>query len=388
MTLRVDIRPEMIDWALQRAGKDPDALGKELADKVPAWLRGEKHPTLKQLEMFASKVHVPLGYLFLPEPPEEPISIPDFRTFANREVRRPSPDLLDTIYICQQRQEWYREYAEMNRLNGVPFINTKSLDDDPRQVAQEIAEFIGFGISERAECKTWEDSLRLLRERIEDAGVLVMTSGIVGANTHRKLNVEEFRGFALSDDLAPLIFINGVDTKAGQIFTLAHELAHLWLGQTALSNIGLRNTHGFRREEIWCNRVAAELLVPTDALREALDVVKTRDIGELKTRLARHFKVSTLVILRRLLDVRRLERDEFEELWAHEVAFLQERMQQRGDGGSTYKTLPVRLSRRFLRALFVSTLEGHTLFRDAYRLMGVKKAETFQRLGKELGVLA
>ena len=388
MVLRVDIRPEMIDWALQRAGKEPDALGKELAPKVPAWLRGERQPTLKQLETFANKVHVPLGYLFLPAPPEEPVPIPDFRTFANREVRRPSPNLLDTIYICQQRQEWYREYAELNRLNGVPFIGSKGIDDNPKEVAREIADFIGFDMRERAECKTWEDALRLLRERIEDAGVLVMTSGIVGANTHRKLDVEEFRGFALSDELAPLIFVNGADTKAGQIFTLAHELAHLWLGQTALSNIGMRNTRGFRREEVWCNRVAAELLVPMDALREALNVVGAQDIGELKAKLARHFKVSTLVILRRLLDVRRLERDEFEELWAHEVAFLRERMQERGSGGNAYNTLPVRLSRRFLRALFVSTLEGHTLFRDAYRLMGVKKAETFQRLGKELGVLA
>ena len=378
----------MIVWALERAGKHPHELGKELADKVPAWQAGTQQPTLKQLEKFAKKVHVPLGYLFLPEPPEEPVPIPDFRTFANRKVRRPSPDLLDTIYICQQRQEWYREYAELNRLNGVPFVGTKSIDDEPKKVAREIAEFIGFGMRERAECKTWEEALRLLRERIEDAGVLVMNSGIVGANTHRKLNVEEFRGFALSDDLAPLIFVNGADTKAGQIFTLAHELAHLWQGQTALSNIGMRNTRGFRQEEVWCNRVAAELLVPMDALREELAASNTRDVRELKNELARHFKVSTLVILRRLLDARHLERGDFEELWQREMAFLRERVQERGSGGNAYNTLPVRLSRRFLRALFVSTLEGHTLYRDAFRLMGVKKTETFQRLGKELGVLA
>ena len=389
MSLRVDIRPEMIRWARQRARLDvSDLLGS--FPKLAEWESGALQPTLKQLEKFAAKVHVPLGYLFLPEPPNEPVPIPDFRTFANREVRKPSPELLDTIYLCQQRQEWYREHALLERLPSVPFIGSASIEDDPVDVAARIADAIGFSVQAREASSTWEDAFRQFREQAEEAGVLVMVSSYVGSNTRRTLDVEEFRGFALSDELAPVIFINGRDTKAGQMFTLAHELAHLWLGASGVSNMGMRRTRGFAREEVWCNRVAAELLVPMHALRAQL-----RDDAEpldtLKQRLARHFKVSTLVILRRLLDARRLHRDAFERAWEDEVERLRGIMQRRneGGGGNYYNALPVRVSRRFLQAVLVSAHEGHTLFRDAYQLLGIRKAKTFSKVTEEvLGIPA
>ena len=381
---RVPVNPALISWARERAGiAQEDLAVKVNFRKLPLWEAGEAQPTLKQAEAFARAVHVPVGYLLLSEPPEETVPIPDFRTFAGHEVMRPSPDLLETIYACQERQAWYRDFARVAGESDIGFVGSASLKASPETVAARMRETLGFDLTARRKCPTWTDALRLFIHRAEEAGVLVMVSGIVMSNNHRPLDPAEFRGFALCDPLAPLIFVNGKDTKAAQMFTLAHELAHLWLGTSALSNLGPVPEQGFRREEVWCNAVAAELLVPLAALRTELN--DTEALPQALPRLTRTFKVSTLVILRRLLDADWLDPDEFDVAWAQESKHLHLRslaQQGKGGGGDFYLTTLSRVSRRFARALLVSTREGQTLYRDAFRMLGVKKIETFNRLGE------
>lgn len=381
---RVAVEPRILRWARERAGLALDELIGRFA-KLPEWERGQTQPTLKQLEAFAKAVHVPVGYLFLPDPPDEPLPIPDFRTFAGRAVTRPSPNLLDTIYACQERQSWYRDFARVARQPERAFVGSVTTATLAETVAERMRATLGFDLEARRECSTWSEALRLFIQQADEAGVLVMVSGVVLNNTRRTLDTEEFRGFALSDRLAPLIFINGADTKAAQMFTLAHELAHLWLGASALSNIGAAPAHGFRHEEVWCNAVAAELLVPLAVLRGEL--VDDEPLDEALARLARIFKVSTLVILRRLLDARWFRRAEFDGAWAQELARLQDLKRSGASGGDFYRTTLARVSRRFARALVVSTLEGQTLYRDAFRMLGVSKTETFHNLGREVGVM-
>jgi Zn-dependent peptidase ImmA (M78 family) len=206
-----------------------------------------------------------------------------------------------------------------------------------------------------------------------------MVSGVVGSNNHRRLDPQEFRGFALADDLAPLVFLNGADTKAAQMFTLAHELVHLWLGESALTDVAPASAPT-QQIESWCNRVAAELLVPMTVLRQELP--RGDALNEVQ-HLARRFKVSTLVVLRRLLDARRLSRDAFEEVYDAELARL--RAHAKASGGDFYLTQAVRLSRRFARALVASTLEGQTLYRDAFRMLGIAREATFRELKSQLG---
>jgi len=206
---------------------------------------------------------------------------------------------------------------------------------------------------------------------------------VVGSNNTRKLDPDEFRGFALSDRLAPLVFVNGSDTKSAQMFTLAHELAHLWLGQSALSDVTVANVSQHDVER-WCNQVAAELLVPLEAFNR--DYQLSADVQQEIQRLARVFKVSTLVILRRMHDAGGLSRERFWKLYHEEVSRLQSLMDARTGGGNYYRTTTSRVSHRFTRAIVTSALEGRSTFTEAFRLLGCKKMSTFTSLGQHVGV--
>ena len=383
---RVAVSSDLFRWARERAGvmQADELLGR--FPKLPEWEAGTARPTLSQLEDFARALHVPIGYLFLPAPPEELLPIPDFRTHDGRAVRRPSPNLLDMIYACQERQSWYREFSLAGRMSEADFVQSAALNQSAETVAADMAARLGFDLAARAACRTWEEALRLFIRQAEKIGVLVMVSGVVLSNTHRALDPQEFRGFALADRRAPLVFINGSDSKSGQMFTLAHELAHLWLGASALSDASGAPLNGYRREEVWCNAVAAELLVPLAAICAAIqsdEPLETR-----VPRLARQFKVSSLVILRRLLDAGALTRAAFDQAWAAERERLRAITDNgTGGGGDFYRTTLSRVSKRFARALVESTLEGQTLYRDAFRMLGVSKTATFNQIGREVGVV-
>ncbi len=383
MVTRVAVAPDLLHWAVERAGWDAETARRR-APKFDEWLSG-RQPTLKQLEKFASDTHTPLGLLFLPEPPDEHVPIPDMRTIGNTGAARPSVNMLDTIYLCQDRQEWYRGHVLAHGVAPLDFAGSATTGDRPVRVADRIRTLLNFDVADRAVFSNWEDARRRLIDRIENLGVLVMISGIVGANTHRVLRPEEFRGFALVDPVAPLIFINGTDTKAAQIFTMIHELAHIWLGESALSDAVINAQQG-QDAELWCNEVAAEVLVPNAALRSDYQGPPT---AEELDRLAGRYRVSTLVVLKQLRTAGLMTWETFEQRYDEELARVRVLLAARqGDsgGGNYYYTQPLRLSRQFARAVIASAFEGATGYRDAYRLLGTKKHETFQGLAAELGV--
>lgn len=380
---RIPINPELLTWARERAGLDTLALSGRFP-KLSEWEAGELQPTLRQLEDFARAVHVAVGLLFLPAPPDEPLPIPDFRTVGDRELKRPSPNLLDTIYLCQQRQDWFRDYARVHSLPALDFIGTARVQNSPLEVAEAMRQTLELNIAQRQRLPTWTDALRQLISKMEDAGVLVMASGVVGSNSHRKLDVEEFRGFALADDLAPLVFINGADSKAAQMFTLAHELAHLWLGESGISDpeAGRVAEPGIER---WCNAVAAEFLMPLAMLQQ--DYQAGTPIADEIQRLARSFKVSTLVALRRLYDAGFIDEPTLWQSYREELARIRALDRGGSGGGDFYRTLGARTGKRFARAVLSSTLEGQTLFQDAFRMLGMRKTSTFYEAARELGVM-
>jgi Zn-dependent peptidase ImmA (M78 family) len=380
--LRVDVKPQMLRWAWERAGFDLEGLAKRIP-QLPTWYQGESRPTLKQVENFARATRAPVGYLFLDTPPVERVPIPDLRTVGGGRLERPSPDLLDTLYLCQQRQEWYRDYTRSMGETPLPFVGSARTADGVVTVAAAMRQALSFESSDRRRAPTWTEALRMFIDKADSVGVLVMVTGVVGNNNYRKLDPDEFRGFALSDDMAPLVFVNGADTKAAQMFTLAHELAHVWLGESALSDVAPWSSPS-QEIERWCNSVAAEFLVPLTELRA--EYRPGAGVREELDRLARVFKVSTLVILRRIHDAGGMGRREFETTYEEEEDRL--RAILRGSGGDFYLTQAARVGKRFARALVASTLEGQTLHRDAFHLLGISKLATFRDLGHALGVVA
>lgn len=370
----------MLRWARDRARLDVFALEARFP-RLAAWESGEAQPTLKQLEGYARATHAPIGFFFLPEPPVEVVPIPDFRTMADRVITRPSPNLLDTIYACQERQAWYRDSALVDGEPPLAFVGALNTGISPVQAAGQIRARLGFDVDARRDCRTWAEALRMFIEQAEQLGVMVMVSGVVLNNNYRHLDPQEFRGFALADEYAPLIFINGADSKAAQMFTLAHELAHLWLGQSALSDVSAGEASD-NAIETWCNQVAAELLVPMDVF--LADLLEDEPLHDTLARLARRFKVSTLVVLRRLADAGHLDRNAFFRVYRDELAHLRSMEATGAGGGSFYRTTASRVSKRFARALVASTLEGRTLYRDAFRMLGIAKTSTFNEFGRSL----
>jgi len=371
---RIAVKPEVLDWAVVRSGKDRAKLKKRFA-KLDEWERGEIEPTLKQLEDFARATYTPLGYLFLDEPPEDKLPIRDFRTVMGIAPRRPTPNLLDTVHQMQRRQDWMREFLELHDASRLDFIGSATLQTPVIELANEIRRKLGIDASWAAGHASWEDALRALKQAIEEIRVLVFVNGIVDNNTSRPLDPEEFRGFVLTDAVAPLIFVNGNDAKGAQMFTLAHELVHLWLGETGV--FALPNLQPYEnRVEEYCNQVAAEFLVPAALLRVAWDRRANLERGFQP--LARQFKVSALVAARRAQDEGLISRNEFLQFYR-----TQARRATKKPGGDFFRTQNNRVGARFAMAVDRATREGSLLYRDAYHLTGLT-GDTFKKYLKKI----
>ena len=378
---RVPVQPEMLRWALERAGYDVHDLAPRFPH-LPEWERGEKLPTFKQLEAFARATHTPFGFLFLPEPPQEPLPIPDFRTLRGRPAR-PSPDLLDTIYAMQRRQDWLREERIEGEAEPLELVGTARLNDDPSAVGQEMRRTVGLDDGWAAEVPSWQAAVSELRRRIEGLGIMAVINGIVGNNTHRKLAVEEFRGFALTDRYAPLLFVNGADAKSAQMFTMAHELAHVWLGAEGEGISGFEGLFpGDHRIEKFCDQAAAEFLVPAQELRELWRGV--RNEPDAFERVARHFKVSPIVAGRRAVDLRLVNRAAF--FAFYEAYTNRERRQaQDSSGGDFYNNQNTRVGASFATRVIRAAMGGRLTFKEAYDLTGLHGG-AFQEYARRLGM--
>ena len=369
------VTPELIRWARMRSSELTDSIARKVnvkSDTLTAWEMGEAHPSLHQAQKLARALKVPFGYLYLPSPPQENLPLPDLRQVAGTPARPPSPDFLDVLHDSLRKQQWYREYLEEQDAPPVPFVGRFNLGDDPKVIATAITSALGVGESFRLQAKTWEQFLTDFIRKAEEASVLVLRSSIVGSNTHRPLNVQEFRGFAISDNLAPLVFINSADAKAAQIFTLAHELAHIWVGQSGVSNpnyIGRSNDQENAIDRL-CDSVAAEVLAPSEGFIE-----RWNDFSALEhnlNSLAAQYKVSAFVVLRRAYELGKVEPNVFRA--AYDTLLESQRRGGADGGGNFYLLTLSRNSSNFTTALMVAIAEGRVPPSEAASLLNVRIA--------------
>jgi len=320
---------------LDRSLRSAEDLQKKLP-KIRQWIDGKSQPTLRQLETLAKATFTPLGFFFLEEPPQDRLPVPHFRTLGDEGLIRPSPDLIETVQMMQQRQAWMREFLIEQGQECLPYVRSARLEEKPTSIAQRMRSTLGFGEGWAAQQPTWTDAQRFLRETLEKAGILVVINGIVGNNPHRKLNPSEFRGFVLVDDYAPVVFVNNADGRAAQMFTLAHELAHVFFGSSAVFDLREMQPAD-DPTELACNRVAAEFLVPDSELRQVWGSIK--NAPEPFQALARHFKVSVLVAARRALDLTLINREGFIEFYRVYQGDERRAAARRPPGGDFYACL-------------------------------------------------
>ena len=379
---RVGVQPELLRWARERSGRESEYFLKYFP-KLDAWERGTALPTFRQLEKFAKATYTPIGYLFLREPPDDSLPIADLRTVGDEPLRRPSPNLLDTVYTMQRRQAWMRDELTIEyEMLPLPFVGNFSYTDEPLEVADAIRETLELEPAWASYNPDWESAQRFLRDKVEGIGVLLVINGVVGNNTHRKLDAEEFRGFALVDEYAPLIFINNADYKTAQMFTMAHELVHIFVGATGVSAFNNFQPSAHDTEQ-FCNRTAAEFLVPEKELLDHWDrVAQTHNPY---SAIARRFKVSSIVAARRALDLNLVSREQFFAFYNEHNAKERSKSQQTQDGGDFWKTQRWRIGPRFAAAVVRAVKEGRLTYKEAYSLTDLR-GDTFENLPDRMGI--
>ncbi len=375
------LEPVVLRWARERAGYGPETLASRIGvrpDRVLEWERSG-NISISQADRLARHTHTPVGFLYLPQPPEDDLPIPDFRAAGGVRPARPSPDLLETVYLMARRQAWMRDELIEDGADPLSFVRCCGVDSTPAEAARAMREHLEMPTDWGSRQRSWTEALRHLRNRVEERGVLVAFNGVVGNNTQRKLDTREFQGFALIDHYAPLIFVNGADFKAAQMFTLVHELAHVFVGAAGVSHLDVGESPHHDTER-FCNSTAAEFLVSEEELTAHWRRVDT--LADSLQAIARRFKVSVLVAARRTLHLRLIDRKEFREFYE---SYRQQaaRTPEETTGGNFWNSQNVRIGRRFGAAVTRAVKEGRLSYREAYTLTGLR-GDTFDTFMRSL----
>ena len=384
MSEEAHITPIIIRWALQRshltiadASQDFDIP----VNRLEQWATGIDRPTFRQAQDLARQLHIPFGYLFLSSPPAEQLPLPDLRTLGGQEPSLPSVDLFDVVMSALNKQEWYREYLVNGGVSALEFVGRYTDQTPAAEIAADIRDTLSLTSDLQVSAEGTGQFLTTLVRHAEQAGILVLRSGIVGNNTHRPLNISEFRGFAIADDMAPMVFINSRDALSARTFTLIHEVAHIWIASSGISNPDYRmsSRQQVNHVERLCNRTAANVLLPATDFHEAWETDQSAEenIEALRIR----FKVSAFVILRQAFDLDLVSHGTYVRLYQQFVEAVHPTTGS--GGGNSYSNIQARNSTTLTYALLGAVAEGRATYREASELLDMKPT-TIDRLAKYL----
>ena len=382
-SVAVNISPDILVWVLKKIADNQRES--EIVKLIKNWQSGEETPTFKTVENVSQRMQIPFGYFFLQKPPEEECGLIECRTIDSKALENPSRELIDTVNMMSNVQEWMAEYNQDNGFDELNFVGSFREKFNVIDLVDDICCELGIKKDWFVDRKNVIESFKYLKEKISNLGILVMQNGVVSLNTKRKLNIEEFRAFTLINKYVPLICINTNDTNNGKIFSLLHELTHIWLGNDNLYNDSHAGSNKVSKLEQLCNEVAAEILVPNKLFINKWKENEEISIDKIKN-IAQYFKCSSFVIARRALNEKFISKqfyNEFIEEKKKEYAFYKKRTSGNSGGGNFYSTLISHWDRKFIFALDNSTKSGRTQYLDAYRLVQMK-GKTFHKLVDEL----
>lgn len=376
--IQARINPKILQWARERIGLSPMELARKMRlnkpERILAWEEGKERPTLRQAQDLARALHIPFGYLFLSNPPLTALSVADFRALPGAPAEKFSPELEDVLNDAYRKRDWLRERRAQEGQPPLAFVGSFPENAPAKQIGDDIRRRLELPSPTAKDAKSAGEHLNILVRQAEQAGIIVLQSGHVGSNTRRTLSVEEFRGFALADAYAPLIFINARDSLHGRIFTFAHELVHLWTGTTGISNPQIHPPDQKQQAiEILCNQAAAELLVPAQYLNERWrdQVIDWEFIQEL----AKECRVSALVILIRAYETGLLPKADFQAAYSHARLEIQKALDEESpadrQGGNFYLTLQKQNGQILIGEIAQALREGSILHKEASILLNV-----------------
>jgi Zn-dependent peptidase ImmA (M78 family) len=382
---KVDISPNIIQWALDNSNISKDEIKKKFA--IDEWLAGTKKPTINQLNSFSGKLRIPFGYFFLQNPPQEDISIIRFRTINNDEIEKPSRELVDTYYNMRDCQTWMHDFLKNSGWDKLEFVGViQNADDESVALAVKyLSEYFDLNIGWNRNLHNSSDAFKFLRNHLERAGIIVMQNSVVKFNNNRKLNIDEFRAFTLIDDYAPLIFLNASDSNNGKIFSLIHEAVHILLGIDSLFN----DNHHFNSDylhkklEQFCNKVTAHFLIPTNLFNKEWE--DGENWSTIIKNIADKYNLSPTVIGLTALHLNYISGDQFQQIYNDNLEAYKEYILNKKSGesrGNYYNNFKSRYSSRLTNAVMSSVEQGNTQYTDAYNLLGISR-KVFDTLSNE-----
>ncbi len=382
--VNVTIQPQIIEWLLEQV--DEELLDEKIRDNLYQWLDGKKNPTFNQVEECSKKTNIPFGYFFLNTPPKEEIKLLEYRTVDSLELAKPSRNLIDTINKMDDVREWMKNYRKDSGFDKLSIVGCLKDCSDVYEIAKRIRKDLDISIDWYKNCKDSKEAFEYIRSQLELNGVVIMLNGIVDKNTRRALNIKEFRSFEMIDEWATLIFINSADSRTAKLFSLFHEIAHIWLGENDLYN-DYGNNNNVKGIEVICNAVASELLVPNAKFLECWNAVKIASIYDKIASIARKFNCGDIVIARKAYDNKFIDKKIYDNVVKNTTDLYNKTKEKKKSGGDYYNTMASRLDTTFVRALSESINTGRTTYTEAFRLTNTN-GKTFRKIVEKLGGMA
>ena len=380
------VNPKIIQWARERARYSLESVAvkfKKDVSVIEKWESGEDFPTYSQLEKLAEIYKRPLALFFFPEPPLEAEEKQEFRTLPDFEIENLAAD---TIYALRQAKAMQLSLQEIN--NGINPSTKKifqdisvSSSDDLRILAEQIRNYLNVTLEEQLTWNDQETALKKWRSAVEEAGIFIFK---------RSFKQREISGFCLIDIEFPIIYINNSTEKSRQIFTIFHELAHILLQTNGITKSDDRYINSLQGEnkyiEIFCNKFAAEFLLPNHVFSEIIRETVVNDNDKIISKISSDYKVSREVVLRKLLDNNFISQKEYSlkvsEWYSEQVGKSQDKNKK--SGGNPYANQATYLGENYLKLVFNKYYQGQYDIERVADYLNIKKVATVEKLEQYL----